>query len=470
VNGRIRTRLVRCTLRMAQLCLAIAALIQCGCSRQAIPILYRNPADETSFERSKEIEVDFYVDSSISMRGFHFHPVDNNVNHFAEVLKKADTILRGGWDKVTVRYFAFGAGEPREVESISDFSSNPARFSERQTRIDHAITHDSDPVTSGAKRVRIILTDLFQDENEVGPLATLLNARYLQNAENAVAILGIRNGFAGPVYDLPGTIPKGGADTLPFYLLIAGPVMDVKTTIEVLENRVEPGSLPKDSHFDVVFSQRLVPGVRQKLLVTANPRGPGFTNMGTLVPGAKKLDIQQIAIYERQTTLQQKLYFTRQGLDVIRSPLLGLVPKLKMTVYAWKADPAKAGSGEWAPADSPEYFRADLSKLLSISETGEPLVGAGPLTIDGNYLRKGAVYLLEYDLLGEKGTVSKLDAWTLESNEARVAVQNHQFERAKDGSRPGKTPYLRFFVQAIADRAFHSDVLLARYYLYVKVL
>jgi len=444
-----------------------------GCHKTAAPDLFSNDSDQHVAETSRNLELDFYIDASRSMLGFRSELANGQVNHFTDVLEKADGILREAWPMATIRYWRFGEGQPREV--VLRASRENGFFNCNTTHIDTAIQHETTPA-NGQSQLKIILTDLFQDENDVGLLATQLDTRYLQNEDYAAGILGIRNSFSGNVTDLPGTVPRGGTDSLPFYLLIAGPVEDVQHAMERISNRIGMGS-SSTNRLDVVFARRLIPNLQQWLTVSALKSPPGFSISRSMIPGAGDRGIGQVGVYRRSVSLNQNMYMAKDNVDRLEPPALGLVTKLKSTVRMWRASTRK---WELAPESIATLFQIKDSRLMFDNPVQGPagdrvpenqlLVGKGVLTIDARSLPKSSYYLLQYEVMAEEDQVPELKAWNLERLEARQAVQNHQFERTKDGSRPGRTPNLRFFMQTIADRTFQSPIVIARYYLYVRVL
>jgi len=457
--------------------LAGSGFLSVGCQRNESVQAYKTESDQCSQERSQKIDIEFYIDASRSMRGFHAETQPYYENHFIDLLSRIDGVLKTAWPSVEVHYWKFGGGAPQRISSIREFSMQSGLFTETTTRIDNAIHHDVKPV-AGRSQIRIILTDLFQDEQDVGRLATELSNAYLHNEESGVGILGIRNAFSGPMFDLPGSLPNGGTDSLPFYLLVAGPVMDVHLAMETIAGHMKVDQLPDDKYLHVVFCRRPVPGLMQHLKVgAAPPRATGFTVSSSMVHGARELAIPQIAVFRREVRLKQSFYLSREDAGHVSRRPLGVVLKMEPSIWVWAPQrkewvPAPAVAAEAFQLKSADHLNADTQDPVQSPNEGEAdyLVSTGELTIDARSLPKNSIYLVRYDLLARKGEVSGVASWNLEYRDARRIVQNRQFERLNDGSRPGRTPSLRFFLQTISDATFQSDVLLAHYYLYVKVV
>jgi hypothetical protein len=488
--------------RLSLTLLVIAMCVGAGCRKAARPEAYKNQSDERRSERSPNLEIDFYIDASKSMRGFRADSTEksergcrtdsssNDANHFTDILRQADAILSDAWAKTTLRYWKFGSGAPRPVASIRDFSRDSGLFTDDETHIEQAIQHETEASAGGQAQLKIILTDLYQHDEDAGRLATALNKRYLQNDGSAVGVLAIRSSFCGRINDLsnhPGMIPPGGADSLPFYLLIAGAEADVERAIERLERGMGMDSLPEEDRFHVVFSRSLVPAARQRLAVeavkkdspgfdeAAKKNAPGFDNDSSMISGAREQAVPQIAVHQRVVGLNQNLLLSAEDAAQVRDPLLGLAATLKPAVLTWAAD-----KKQWVPAPDSAVAAFHIKSRKLHPATPEPYadrgadkqlrIGEVDLTLDAQSLPKGAFYLVQYDLMVDEDRVPELAAWNIEDNEANRIVQAGKFESVKDGTRPGRTPSLRFFLQTIADRVFQSPVVLARYYLYIKIV
>src|SRR5579864_1927080 len=146
---------------------ALAFLIGCfgfttGCHRADPPQAYKNDSDDAHSQLTQNIDINFYVDASGSMRGFRAVPPDNQVNQFTEMLDKADGILKEAWPNVTIHYWRFGSRAPQPIPSIREFSRRDDLFSDNETHIDLAIQHEIRPVP-GQAQLKIIVTDLFQN-------------------------------------------------------------------------------------------------------------------------------------------------------------------------------------------------------------------------------------------------------------------------------------------------------------------
>jgi hypothetical protein len=455
-----------------------------GCRPASSVQPYKDGSDADILQPSGKIDIEFYIDASKSMRGFRAdtdHRLaerakrkPNQANHFTDLLREVDSTLNTAWPTTTSHYWRFGGGEPQKIDSAKKFSGQPDLFTENTTRIDKAIQHKVKAI-GGGNQLKIILTDLFQDENDVGRLATELGRLYLHSENSAVGILGVRNDFSGAVYDLPGTVPADGVDSLPFYMLVAGPVADVYLTIQTLAPSVGVGQLSDDKCLHAVFSRRLLARLKQQLEVgPADADRPGYVVSNSIVPGPRDPAVPQVGVYRRVTKLKQSFHLDKQDAANMTGWPHGLLPKLNSSVLMWSEKdhgwvPAPDNAVAAFQVEYPDRLRFQPSMSASAKEPDGQLIGTGSLTIDARNLPKNSIYMLRYDLLSQKGDVSGVDAWNLENTEARQIVSNGRFD-GKDGSRPGRTPNLRFFLQTISHTTFQSEIQLAHYYLYVKIL
>ncbi len=436
------------------LCVSAAFLVSTGCrgchrpERVALP----DPDDfqKNQVSKSSSIEINFYLDTTQSMRGYLGQP-EGRKNYFNEILDKATGILKEGWTDARVHFWGFGKEKPEPID-LRSFLGKPGAFTGTNTYIEKAIQHEP-PVPQQTPqaplpRLKIILTDLFQEGNDLDHLAVFLSD-YLRDASRAVGIIGLRNPFDGDIADLPGnqSLPKGAADTLPFYVMVAGPVADVNLALAELTRRLDLGGLPKDQKFALVFAQRQVTKLTQPLdLHPARLEKPGYTLEDNRVPGSAELGIPYLAGVKGDLRLRAA-NFPSPALSRIGSHIrVGSQPDKKAFVWSNNA---------WTAAPQP-------ASALSVDSA------KGAVSVDHSKLMKGSIYLFEIDFAAEPGDFSDLSPWYLELNDVPRIIRNRAFDQHQGGSRPGKTPNLRHFLQTISSKMFQSPIPLARYYFYVQ--
>ena len=314
-SGGRRDRLGRDRIGKVAAVAALAVLIVSTACKHP-PAIKRWPAemvDETEPSKSPAVEVNFYLDTTGSMQGF-LHQPPGEANYFREVLNQAKSTLAGAWapDTSRFRFWGFGGPKPKPIEII-DYLDAKA-YDGKRTFIDQAI-HD-DPPQEGKNqlpRVKIIVTDLFQDHNNMDKLAAEFS-KALHDPGQAVGILAFQNPFDGSIDDLPNgkKLPRGAAHTLPFYMIFMGSVADVTHCEQAFSARLDPAHSGSDRTIGMVFAQRTVYRLQRKLKVSppdptdkkhAKP-APGYTQEDSKVPDAAKLGVPYLADVRRNLSLR----------------------------------------------------------------------------------------------------------------------------------------------------------------------
>jgi len=450
-DGRARLRSVGLLVSWALLAAGCGSLKSCSSHRSpdknvAIPL----PPPDMPAEKSDSIDLHFYLDASASMKGFLANPKAGQTNYFASIVKDAGNILCTAWDG-NCTFWRFGDGEPRQLEDNDIYAfTKPSAFTDQYTHIEKAIghkTHGQEPNT-GLPQVKVIVTDLMQNQNEARSLAKLLDDNYLNQEPLAVGVLGVRNAFSGKV-DVPAN--KQEADSLPFYFLVAGKAKDVRFTIERLVRgfRIAPAD-----HFDIVFTRQMVRHLTQDIEVAS-------TNGGELddrrVPGAGDRHIPVLVNVRKDLTLN------------VRKRVEG------------KPEGAKPGGAK--PEEGklePDYLSSDTHLKLRIhpevtayrpGQTApdlrarnaiDPNVETQQITVHRSLLDSDTLYLFQVDLIGDwDQAVSDMDSWDLDSPDVKFPVD------AK-GIRQGRTLSLLNFLDVLLLKMSHHQTPLVRYYFYVQ--
>ena len=239
-------------------------LISCDTDKGLdIPVLPPAPSDTTPGDISNKLVARIYFDASVSMQGF----VTSNSTRYARLCLQLESVVVSGWQDEDVEFFQFGE-RVEQIDRNEHLNVVRPRFYEneniyRQTFIEKVIDHGTqlraesrtpeeltepavnntleEPATSPAEEVKnnteenplvVIVTDLFQNRNDITSLVTRLKEQYIQqNLE--VGILGLRSEFDGFIYGIAETPQRyrsrpGNPDTFrPFYLLALGRHADI---------------------------------------------------------------------------------------------------------------------------------------------------------------------------------------------------------------------------------------------------
>ena len=445
-DGRARLRSVGLLVSWALLAATCGSLTGCSGHRgHDTNVVIPLPPPDQPVEKSESIDLHFYLDASASMKGFLANPRPGQANYFASIMRDANNILCTAWDG-NCTFWRFGDGEPRQLEDNSIYAfTKPSAFTDQYTHIEKAIghkAHGQEPNT-GLPKVKVIVTDLMQNQNEARGLAKLLDDNYLNQEPLAVGVLGVRNAFSGKV-DVPAN--KQEADSLPFYFLIAGKAQDVRFTIERLVRgfRIAPAD-----HFDIVFTRQMVRHMTQEIEVAS-------TNGGDLddrrVPGAADRHIPVLVNVRKDVTLsvRKRVEGKPEG-GKLAPEYLSSDTHLKLQIHPEVT--------AYRPGQTAPDARA---KNAVIPDVKTPDVKTQQITIHRSLLDSNTLYLFQVDLIGDwDQAVSDMDSWDLDSPDVK-------FPKDAKGIREGRTLSLLNFLDVLLLKMSHHQTPLVRYYFYVQ--
>ncbi len=393
---------------------------------------------------SRKVDLHFYLDASGSMKNFLTAPKAGQHNYFEKVLNQSGNILSESWD-ASVTFWRFGEGEPRQLDAdgLRKFLS-PAAFTDRSTHIEKAIQHNvhgpQEPARADRHPVKVILTDLWQNDNGAGDLAQRLDDAYLNQEPMAVGVLGIRSAFHGKP-DLPGRADPDAADSMPFYFLISGMAPDVRFVIKHL---VEDLKIADKDYFQIVFARGPADRVVHYLKVSSADKKSGISQDDRLVPGSKdKFPVVTFVRHDLKLNMEETL----------DQPRVTLGPYIKLSVHP-KVTAMVYRKGLGAP---------DLKAQDELTVSGDE---PRQITIHRTAMEAGAMYRFRIDLMEDwMLPLANLDSWNLESPQDMV---NNRFPEDASGTRPGRTLSLRHFLNVLRLKMSQHETPLARYYLYVQ--
>ncbi len=259
-----------------------------GISDNKVPDLPQDDADaihENHEKISEKLVARIYFDATLSMQGF----VVPGSTRYTQMCRHLESVIVSGWQNGTVDFFRFG----ELVEDIGrntylnvthrDFYQNRninlvtsiqkvLDFEDR--RVSNQIEESSNPdepteisitpeVVNNSKEeipLVIIVTDLFQDKQDITLLITQLKEQYIQK-DLEIGLFGIRSEFVGTVFDIDGDpLPhdSGTEDPerfRPCYLLVLGRHADIKHYFDLLLEILNNGL--SELHA-IIFSRYLV--------------------------------------------------------------------------------------------------------------------------------------------------------------------------------------------------------------------
>jgi hypothetical protein len=440
----------------------VSFLLLHGCSHPPkIPAGKALPEDkESGLAPSPSVEVHFYLDTTQSIRGF-LHQPEGKPNYFSAILTEVGGVLSGTWAKYDPHYWGFGRkGDPWPIE-VRDYL-DPKKFDGTRTFINEPIAHRP-PVAAGRPvlpRVKVILTDLYQDKNDMDMLATNM-AAILDDPTQAIGILGIRNPFQGVIDDLPGgeKLPDGSADSLPFYLIFIGPAGDVTKSLNEFATKMKMDKLPPDQSFSMIFGRRAVTGGQRRLEM---PQVQGLVRKDDKVTDAERLGIPYLADVRRDESFDVTNGCRDPQLTQISSRLK-VSPDPVISVYQYvvpssKKDRDKMPDGaDWVVR--PENYAAKTTGLKS--DPSDCMKGS--ISIDRSRLEKNAVYLFQIELTAERADFASLKDWYVKNEDIPAIVRDGAFDQ-----KIGKTPNLQHLLQTLSNKMVGNRMSLAKYYFYVE--
>ncbi|MYB65732.1 hypothetical protein F4X73_13665 [Candidatus Poribacteria bacterium] len=237
------------------------------------PISEHSPGDI-----SENLVARIYFDASASMRGF----VVPSSTRYKGILRPLESVITSGWKNGKAEFFKFGE-QVNPIDRDSYLMAGSADFyDEMRTYIQKIFEYedqliaenretdntpedsseDTEPSTAindsiKENRLVVIVTDLFQDRQDVNLLVSQLKEKYIQNGIE-IGLLGLRSEFDGKVYNL-GTAPilyrstPGDPETFrPFYLLVIGKHADISEYFD----RIKANGFPDAE--TIIFSRHLV--------------------------------------------------------------------------------------------------------------------------------------------------------------------------------------------------------------------
>ncbi len=137
----------------------------------------------------------------------------------------------------TLHLFAFGKIiRPIGIPDLAR-ASDPRFYADQDSRIQDALGRMN---ALPPDDIGLLVTDLFLSGDEVfagaaslrAPLASMLDGG------RSIALVGVRSGFSGTIYDIPGVKPYTAATERPFYVIVTGPMAAVDPLLQRLRTEL----------------------------------------------------------------------------------------------------------------------------------------------------------------------------------------------------------------------------------------
>ncbi len=360
--------------------------------------------------------VSVFVDVSGSMAGFVDRPRPGT--HAGEPRAFRDIVLSlpelGSAIADQVELFAFGTTiRPLPLAGLAR-AADPHFYADADSRIQTALSRMAELPPD---QVGLLITDLFLTGEEIfgGAAAIRRPLAQMLDSGRGVALIGIRSGFSGTVYDILGVKPYRDATERPFYIIGCGPPAVLAALLRRLNTELlAPLPPPSDgeprSHAVLFTHDPLRPGV---LPLTLRPAGkaesaPGLASpvsadaAGVRFPGAAGMAEATLSL----ATLAQ-------------GPAL-LPDRFTLATHLWAQPPGASVCGHWI----------DIHSLPPLAQLAQEVDGAPVLRVGGAVMGRvtpGLLFLLQarVDTAGLSDAPAQtawVRAWNLEAREVQDYV------------------------------------------------
>lgn len=215
------------------LCLLFLVLLLGGCGHGRSNILA--PDIKNNNELSKKIEASVYIDGTLSMYGYVNYP---GGTVYTNTLQDIERNIKTIWSKDDIKFYKFG-------DSILELSRDGYIASNR-TEFYNGLDTNLGSVIQSTKsnKLSIIVTDLFQTNQDLDSLIGSLKSKYISE-DKGIGIIGIKSQFNGKIYDIGKfssqisyTSTKDPNSYRPFYLIVMGNASDVKAFMQGMNDKL----------------------------------------------------------------------------------------------------------------------------------------------------------------------------------------------------------------------------------------
>jgi len=316
-------------------------------------------------------------------------------------------------DKVTA--LAFGrAIRPLPLSDLAH-AGQPAFYRDAESRIGDALARME---ALPGDEVGVLLTDLFLTGEEVfgGAAAIRAPLGHIMADGRSVGLMGIRSGFAGTIFDIPGGRTYNGATERPFYVVATGPLPAVARLLRRIEvELLAPLPPPPDSarRFQVtIYTKAPISG--GPLALAMLPEAPAVVT-SSLTPGLAP-EISQFSLPGAAGAAAARIPLADLAIGPVLFPDIFTVEE---TVWA-EASSRAACSERWL------RYRSLPRPLATVSHRNGTLV----LSVGGSSIARlppGVPFLVRAKVTATgiseaPAATAWTRAWSLEAREAAAFV------------------------------------------------
>ena len=230
------------------ICFLLATVALYGCGKYNGKV---DPPPIGFLQNSESIDVDVYLDGTYSMAGYvNF----SGTTVYGNSLKNIERTLTSAWKKDNVQYIKFG-DDIKELNRNDFLRANSVRFyQESDTSLQKVVNYIDE------KKMSIIITDLFQTNQDIDSLVKSLKIKCFADENKALAVIGVKSEFNGKIYDVGKNLVSfmysttaDKASFRPFYMLVIGKETDVRRFAQNFGKYYDD----KDIYKIVLFSKNL---------------------------------------------------------------------------------------------------------------------------------------------------------------------------------------------------------------------
>lgn len=321
----------------------------------------------------------------------------------------------------TVALFAFGKTIRPLAQAELGRAGRPEFYADQDSRIQDALVRmDSLP----PEELGLLVTDLFLTGEEIFGGAAAIRAPLASILESGrtIALIGIRSGFSGKIFDIPGVKAYADASERPFYVIATGPGLIVARLLRRLETElIAPLPPPTDGTsrcYATLFTHK--PFQAGTVLLPMIPAG--HAEPGTRLSADLGPDVSGILFPKASGTASATVPIS----SMVQGPVL--VPdRFKVQEHIW-AEPMQSGARascreRWVEVHSlPKmaHMEGSAEAGLVVSVGGAALTRVPPGTTFFLRAQVSAVALSE-----SPAQMAWTKEWNLEARDAEAYVSSH---------------------------------------------
>lgn len=201
-------------------------------------------------QKSESLNLNVYLDGTYSMAGYVNYP---SATVYTDAIKEIERTAASVWKDEKIQYFRFG-DELKKLSREQFLAFDKTTFYNQN---DTSLQKMVDAIDDSA--VSVIITDLFQTNQDIESLLSSLKKKSFADQEKALAVIGFKSQFKGRIYDIGKNrinfdyeTGKSNDSYRPFYFLIIGREDDVRTLVLKYQDNFNAGDVKS-----VIFARNL---------------------------------------------------------------------------------------------------------------------------------------------------------------------------------------------------------------------